>query len=50
MTDTKRITRSQLLLQYLFAEDTQVANNDLLEPSRDVPEARAAAGDSECSA
>ena len=48
MANSELLSRSQLLLQYLFAVDMMIDNNEALEPSPDISEVRDTAGDPEC--
>ena len=48
MANSELLSRSQLLLQYLFAVDMMIDNNEAFEPCPDISEVRGTAGDPKC--
>ena len=48
MANSELLSRSQLLLQYLFAVDMMIDDNKTCEPYPDISEASGTAGDSKC--
>jgi hypothetical protein len=49
MANSELLSRSQLLLQYLFAVDMMIDDNEAVEPCPDISEVRGTAGDPKCS-
>ena len=48
MTNSELLSRSQLLLQYLFAVDMMIDDHEAVEPCPDISEVRDTAGDPKC--